>query len=165
MSKIDEVFKQLWIFAQAVENAPQGTHFKETARELVEWAQKTPRNIEAYEAAKGGQGDGRSSEKQKLACIGLGADKSYIPPKQTSREDELVGWQPIESAPKDGSRFLGYSPYALEMGTAYWVTSQSRISGYWYGLCFTLTSPTHWMPLPNPPAKTQDESNAANRRG
>lgn len=42
---MDEVFKQLWIFAQAVANAPQGTHFKETAKELVRWAQKTPRDI------------------------------------------------------------------------------------------------------------------------
>lgn len=63
-------------------------------------------------------------------------------------------WEPIESAPKDGTHILCYSP--------------DRISEAWYrpdmldltktvlggiGWCYAgLKQPTHWMPLPAPPA-------------
>jgi hypothetical protein len=98
--------------------------------------------IEAYEAAK--------------------------PEQQTSREDELVGWQPIETAPKDGTKIIVYRPkadtgYIPHVGMDYWM--KTSYGSYCWGKSRIDTKPTHWMPFPPSPTKTQDESNATNRRG
>lgn len=66
-------------------------------------------------------------------------------------------WQPIETAPKDGTEILGYA--CGKMTTVYWNVDQYDIDlgGYW-----TLVipgawaedgewNPTHWQPLPGPP--------------
>lgn len=66
------------------------------------------------------------------------------------------GWQPIETAPKDGSRFLGW-PCHFDDGTraavtrwyehpsvSGWITPELDCGDYEF-------SPTHWMPLPDPP--------------
>lgn len=64
-------------------------------------------------------------------------------------------WQPIETAPTDGTVFLGYR--LGQVGEAY-----TRVSGdgreIW-SFCGTsgavkfhpYLKPTHWMPLPKPP--------------
>lgn len=72
-------------------------------------------------------------------------------------------WQPIETAPKDGTHFLGYgapaysSPgiaetYADEdyLGELYWVLfiRNDAETDCW--------EPTHWMPLPEPPSVTEE---------
>lgn len=54
-------------------------------------------------------------------------------------------WQPIETAPCDGSRLLLY---------AYWsvVGSYRHFSGPgWFDDDGNSLIPTHWMPLPDPP--------------
>ena len=73
-------------------------------------------------------------------------------------------WQPIDTAPKDGSRFLGFTPFGVEM-----VKWNKRAAEYgprqgWIGCeqdsaCLpesflrhaATCQPTHWMPLPEPP--------------
>lgn len=67
-----------------------------------------------------------------------------------------MNWQPIETAPKDGSRFLSYSserckrcpPWASGVSVIHW-------DGEWWMLTdgSHLHSPTHWIPLPEPPAE------------
>lgn len=62
----------------------------------------------------------------------------------------LPGWQPIETAPKDGSTVLGYTP---NESVAYGDVFYEREQEHWARLpdCFSVR-PTHWMPLPDPPA-------------
>jgi hypothetical protein len=66
-------------------------------------------------------------------------------------------WQPIETAPKDGTRILGYDGSTVS-GT-YWHDSfrewrnESEAAGDnhgWYG--HDRWVPTHWQPLPEPPS-------------
>ena len=90
-------------------------------------------------------------------------------------------WQPIETAPKDGTRVLLFWPsYAYNLdedGTPLidlgWHTHSYRVESahasrenldllqdHWtntderdcYGLMRPSNQPTHWMPLPEPPA-------------
>lgn len=68
-----------------------------------------------------------------------------------------TGWQPISTAPKDGTQILAYAkgPYRDERyyGVAEWAVPDPRGLGrrddwFWpYAI-----RPTHWMPLPEPPA-------------
>jgi uncharacterized protein DUF551 len=77
-------------------------------------------------------------------------------------------WQPIETAPKDGTAILVYGPellretngncavvrwdasgYATEQSSIkWWVVSDGKFGPY----DLRGPSPTHWMPLPDPPA-------------
>lgn len=72
-------------------------------------------------------------------------------------------WQPIETAPKDGTMILTYrdsatvpvilSTYWFEKDEHYdgrsgWYHSQNSVGAY---LLDDWETPTHWMPLPQPP--------------
>ena len=67
------------------------------------------------------------------------------------------GWQPIETAPKDGTRLiLGFalaeSSWVGEgyyhVGDCNWYEANTDPTDSWSDSC----SPTHWRPLPAPPA-------------
>lgn len=85
------------------------------------------------------------------ACAPAGVEK-VTPP--------LSQWQPIETAPKDGTWVLLYWPmtrtnvvvsghfYAARDGEEFW-WSQPRVE--------SSKEPTHWMPLPVPPAPGSDD--------
>ena len=75
-------------------------------------------------------------------------------PAAMSEEQAVERWQPIETAPKDGPKILGYSPY-WDVGTIRWQKSQSGISGFWdVSTRFAHSNAiTHWMLLPKPPAE------------
>jgi len=60
-------------------------------------------------------------------------------------------WQPIETAPKDGSRILTWQPDAASlrppMMIHHWDGSKwVEDDGRWF-----VFSPAQWMPLPEPP--------------
>ena len=64
-------------------------------------------------------------------------------------------WQPIETAPRDGTRILFYTPHDPETG---WLEFVAESHYDKHGLVDTFVSqwqdglePTHWMPLPDPP--------------
>lgn len=69
-------------------------------------------------------------------------------------------WQPIETAPKDGTRFLGANDEGIsitswsDMWNGTWTDEASTTDdGHgWYGHDNWI--PTHWMPLPEPPKTT-----------
>lgn len=71
-------------------------------------------------------------------------------------------WQPIETAPKDGTRIIAYEP-TYGVGTAFWQTITTgsyadeveTVSGWrLHGMMFRegdIDQPTHWMSSPSPP--------------
>lgn len=77
-------------------------------------------------------------------------------------------WRPIETAPKDGTIVLIYQPAGqwrpyrgirgVVVCTGYWHQSGNAADspGFWVGKAYTKKRPTHWMPLPEPPALSVD---------
>ena len=66
-------------------------------------------------------------------------------------------WQPIETAPKDGTEVLVYGD-GQGMSVAWWETKYIWVRpGAWvsdFGRSDTHThEPSHWMPLPPPPGE------------
>lgn len=66
-------------------------------------------------------------------------------------------WQPIETAPKDGTAFLAFEPSEDDdpprIGVCYISTSGDLIENVSAGFADDYSfAPTHWMPLPEPPA-------------
>ena len=62
-------------------------------------------------------------------------------------------WQPIETAPKDGTDVLVYE-LQRTMCVAYWddfINRDGKIAGWRDCQCYPV-EPTHWMLLPSPPA-------------
>lgn len=60
-------------------------------------------------------------------------------------------WQPIETAPKDGTRILMFHPRDdgdVNIRMAWWVVD--RFGGHGWSFP-SWSGPTHWMPLPEPP--------------
>lgn len=76
-------------------------------------------------------------------------------------------WQPIETAPKDGTHILAYgeSRYSIveaeTQAIIFWWEKPCDL-GHWttlYGLEGMVFRPTHWMPLPpNPAMEAFEES-------
>jgi hypothetical protein len=75
----------------------------------------------------------------------------------------MMDWQPIETVP-EGEHVLLYWAYGergnggMEAATVYWEDGRSKL-GYWThggpnsGIDWGSDElPTHWMPLPEPPA-------------
>lgn len=65
----------------------------------------------------------------------------------------VTGWQPMETAPRDGTSVLVCTPRTMHV--VYWIEKDIE---YWHVTDnkhgpFPLRgpSPTHWMPLPEPP--------------
>ena len=67
-------------------------------------------------------------------------------------------WQPIETAPRDGTRFLGMFQNAEISRVTWWSSRQAAQHGNgWVFSQNGLTTPTHWRPLPTPPAHDKGE--------
>ena len=63
-----------------------------------------------------------------------------------------MNWQPIETAPKDGSMVLAYPSSLGHVCMTGWVV---RCCPYHGGYWDTGGDFTHWMPLPPPPTAEQ----------
>jgi len=73
---------------------------------------------------------------------------------ETTEVATPTGWQPISTAPKDGTPILAYQPSTVPdeiwIGVAAWDTDHGegwKIDRY----DILEMRPTHWMPLPGPP--------------
>ena len=79
--------------------------------------------------------------------------------KLLPQRDEVEGWQPIETAPKDGTKIIVYFPALGKAATAHWSKScNNRTDGKWPWSYHVGSqafnrweAPTHWMPLPPAP--------------
>ena len=71
-----------------------------------------------------------------------------------------AGWQPIETAPKDGQAILvtdGMDCYCVEWDEEFdwWTVDDNKLGPF----RLRGSSPTHWMPLPAAPGPADGESN------
>lgn len=94
-----------------------------------------------------------------------------------------MDWQAIESAPRDGQRIIGFTPFGVEMVRFAEAQSLPSImgddargwqSGWWgveqdsdcqpefhsplRGVIPEKSQPTHWMPLPDAPEQNKNGS-------
>lgn len=75
--------------------------------------------------------------------------------KLKAQLDRLTTWQPIETAPRDGTAILGCQGWCIEVTAFVKGTESYQRKEAWvvanddegYAQDF---KPTHWMPLPNP---------------
>lgn len=72
-------------------------------------------------------------------------------PRPSGRGAVTTGWQPIETAPKDGTQIIiAVAGDEYEPGWAWW----SALRRAWFipntSIAYQM-EPTHWMPLPPPP--------------
>ena len=75
------------------------------------------------------------------------------------------GWQPIETAPKDGRVLLAYwgdTPQFIGWDGEGWRVLMPPARGMGFGIHgnFAPFQPTHWMPLPAPPTMADPPSGA-----
>ncbi|MEO0943239.1 MAG: DUF551 domain-containing protein [Pseudomonadota bacterium] len=70
-------------------------------------------------------------------------------------------WQPIETAPKDGTEVILFYWWYIDGGlvtAGYWHPVFDDVKGgFWYADLVNAgaADPTHWMPLPEPPSNTK----------
>ena len=78
----------------------------------------------------------------------------------------MMDWQPIATAPKDGTRILATVSNAHEPGVdiVFWSGDRWLVGdpdSWWdrkdHGITEWHDSLTHWMPLPEPPASLKGE--------
>lgn len=82
----------------------------------------------------------------------------------------MIEWQPIETAPKDGTEIIVYHPtagvcaaFCPDEGFAWHcMDGNNRVIGSKSGksipsMTSFMTAPTHWMPLPLPPRENSAE--------
>lgn len=83
--------------------------------------------------------------------------------------DDATPWQPIETAPKDGTRILLHFPRSGSRGKdevviGYWhQPGNPDQPGFWMGWGSGRKTATHWMPLPAPPSNDVIQGREASR--
>lgn len=77
----------------------------------------------------------------------------------------LTEWQPIETAPKDGTDILVYQTDVSEPSMTVCAFDEDWSNDGWWTCCDGKNAdiplrgpePTHWQPLPSPPKDTNNE--------
>jgi hypothetical protein len=63
-----------------------------------------------------------------------------------------TNWQPIETAPKDGTPILLRSKKG-RIADGLWMAANNRVGGWLWA--YVKAEPTHWMPSPDNPKDSQ----------
>jgi hypothetical protein len=86
------------------------------------------------------------------------ANHSYAQWERAMEDLEKYRWRPIETAPKDGTWILVYKPFNLYgFDDSEWYVDKYIVR--WADECWNISMedkvayPTHWMPMPKPPAR------------
>ncbi len=79
--------------------------------------------------------------------VNLQAHRTLKKFKEEGGSIEFDNWEPIETAPQDGTRVLIYERRYGTMEFARWIGAPHN---HW-GDGYKSWKPTHWMPLPEPP--------------
>ena len=68
-------------------------------------------------------------------------------------------WQPIETAPTDGTRILVWEGFyeCVELVWWRWKQTGEEAYGTWTTNGISGYNPTHWMPLPDPPLDAEEK--------
>ena len=87
-------------------------------------------------------------------------DITIIPPNGIV---EHVGWNPIETAPMDGTEVILFYPYLTDDGfvtAGYFHVANDDYESYWYADLVNgcASPPTQWMPLPKRPQPKLSEN-------
>jgi hypothetical protein len=138
---------------------------EELQKACAEWAEVSQSNYQRAKSAEAKLAD--TAIRYKKRCEVL--EERWEAACQDAREAEAKlaqaqTWQPIETAPKDGTKFFAYWPDDLGNGFAYVVTTWFGPSATGSELVFQTAfewadesnNPTHWMPhaaLPAPPSQ------------
>ena len=64
-----------------------------------------------------------------------------------------MNWQQIATAPKDGTRILGWSQDD-DQAIIQWSCKRWDVVHDWESYAWSDYYPTHWMPLPEPPKES-----------
>lgn len=80
---------------------------------------------------------------------------TVIPPSGLAIGDH---WQPIETAPMDGTEVILFYPHLCNDGfvtAGYFHGAQDDYESHWYADLVNggASPPTHWKPMPKPPAE------------
>jgi transcription elongation factor Elf1 len=84
-----------------------------------------------------------------VVCSNCGTEGPFGYKTGIAAWNQRSSWQPIETAPKDGAKFLAWDGEELLVAWRYegrWIYDQEMESPY-----LTHWGPTHWQPLPSPP--------------
>ena len=91
-------------------------------------------------------------------CLRKWAEEPFIGGTKYVRADKAApAWQPIETAPKDGTEVIlskWSGSYATPETSFCWAINGYFKDGYWYSkdpIIGKLAEPTHWMLLSQPP--------------
>ena len=85
-------------------------------------------------------------------CFADSTERNLMAEAAATIRELASPWQPIETAPKDGRTILGWDRLATRAYTMRWGHSVSiYVLREWWGEGGA-ERPTHWMPLPKPPA-------------
>lgn len=91
-------------------------------------------------------------------CLKIEAILAEIAQENETAE-VLTIWQQIETAPKNGTKIIAFSPRGAKgpvMDITWWRREEDRLGYVGWGEFNTLYwPPTHWMPLPAPPAPSE----------
>jgi hypothetical protein len=79
-----------------------------------------------------------------VACMTECSDGDYV---KFEDSQKVNTWQPIATAPKDGTEILAW-PVEDSVGIVYFGGSEWQL---WGGYSNFDIEPTHWQPLPEPP--------------
>lgn len=86
-------------------------------------------------------------------CIPEAQDRMAEAAAEIERLRAVQAWRPIGTAPKDGTRVLLWPVWSDGLPDAGWWEVRPRSSGWVHVYGRVLEKPTHWQPLPEPPAQ------------